>query len=160
FGTTTGSTSVAANHPLNLQLFATGYPAAITYSVVSGPADLTINPTTGRVNWTPTPGQVGTHTVTFRATNATGSTDLNLTLTVPPDVPVLTYQINGPTGPSYGLSGTPMTIRILDSSLTPSTFSIVSAPASMTIDPDTGLMNWTPTLGDAGDTTVHVRATN
>jgi len=53
-----------------------------------------------------------------------------------------------------------MTLQIVDSSFTPSTFSMVSAPATMTIDPNTGLMNWTPTLADAGNTTVHVRGTN
>jgi hypothetical protein len=89
-----------------------------------------------------------------------GNTNLTLALTATPDVPVLTYQINGPTGPPYGLAGTPMTITVLDSSLTPSTFTLVSGPASMTIDPGTGLINWAPTLNDAGNTAVHVQATN
>ena len=155
-----GSTSVVANHPSGLRLFASGNPPAITFSVVSGPAGLSIDPNTGVVSWTPTADQVGPNAVTFEATNAIGSTDLSLTLTVTPDVPVLSYQINAGGGPSYGVAGTPMTIQIVDYSLTPSTFSIVSAPATMTIDPNTGLINWTPTLADAGNTTVHVSATN
>src|SRR5262249_54094156 len=81
FFSPTGRTSIAANHPINRQVPAYGNPSAMTYSVVSGPADLAIDPNTGRVNWTPTPDEVGTYPVTFRATNAAGSTDLNLTLT-------------------------------------------------------------------------------
>ncbi len=36
------------------------------------------------------------------------------------------------------------------------TFSLVTAPAGMTIDPSTGLINWTPGAGDAGDNAVEV----
>jgi N-acetylneuraminic acid mutarotase len=157
---TNGQTSVVANHPISLQVFAAGNPSAITFSVVSGPAGLSINPNTGVVTWTPTGDQVGTNPVTFEATNAIGSTDLSLNLTVMPDLPVLSYQINPGGGPQYVVAGTPMTIQIIDYSLTPSTFSIVSAPATMTIDPVSGLMSWTPTLADVGNTTVHVRGTN
>jgi N-acetylneuraminic acid mutarotase len=156
WGYTFGSTSVVANHPISLQPSAAGNPPAITYSVVSGPAGLTIDPNTGRVSWTPTPDQVGPNAVTFEATNAIGSTDLNLTLTVTPDVPVLSWSWASGSGPN-AVAGSPVAIQVNDSSLTPSTFSLVSAPATMTIDPNTGLINWTPTLSDAGNTTVHVK---
>jgi chitinase len=59
FGTPIGSTTVVANHSINLQVYAFGNPSAITYSVLSGPADLTIDPTNGRVSWAPTPDEVG-----------------------------------------------------------------------------------------------------
>ena len=36
------------------------------------------------------------------------------------------------------------------------TFSLVVAPAGMSIDPVTGLINWTPGVGDVGDNTVKV----
>jgi hypothetical protein len=157
---TNGQTSVVANHASGLQVFATGNPSTITFSVVSGPAGLSINPNTGVVTWTPTADQVGTDPVTFEATNAIGTTDLSLNLTVTPDLPVLSYQINPGGGMPYVVAGTPITIQITDYSFTPSTFSIVSAPATMTIDPGSGLMRWTPTLADVGNTTVHVSATN
>jgi hypothetical protein len=159
WGYTYGSTSVVANHPISLRPSATGNPPAITYSVVSGPSGLTIDPNTGLVSWTPTPSQVGASPVTFQATNAIGSTNLTLTLAVTPDVPVLSWSWANGTGP-YALAGSPVAIQVSDSSLTPSTFSLVSGPATMALDPNTGLITWAPALSDAGNTTVHVNATN
>ena len=47
---------------------------ALTYSVVAGssPAGMTINATSGLVQWTPTPAQLGTNLVTLKATDTAG----------------------------------------------------------------------------------------
>ncbi|HEV2973204.1 MAG TPA: peptidylprolyl isomerase, partial [Pirellulales bacterium] len=45
----------------------------IVYSVVSGPAGMTVDPSTGVVTWTPTAGQVGAQAVDLRATDVAGN---------------------------------------------------------------------------------------
>jgi hypothetical protein len=79
---------------------------------------------------------------------------------VTPDVPVLVVTINAPSGPSYGVVGTSMALKVTDDSHQPSTFSIVSGPSDMTVNPTTGLVRWTPSPADAGTTSVTFRATN
>jgi hypothetical protein len=72
--------------PVSIQLsdFNTIYNPSMTptYSLVSGPAGMTVDPTTGMVTWTPTEAQVGTQSMDFRVTNSAGTADLPLTLTV------------------------------------------------------------------------------
>jgi len=40
------------------------------------------------------------------------------------------------------------------------TFSLTTAPASASIDPSTGLFSWRPAIGDTGETTIVVRASD
>jgi hypothetical protein len=55
----------------------------VTWSVLDGPPGLTVNPTTGVVSWTPSPGiEYGPYTATFQATNYAGSKTLTVPLTV------------------------------------------------------------------------------
>jgi hypothetical protein len=154
-----GYVSVVADFPLYLVVGAAGNPSTFTYSIVSGPSGMTINQS-GNVSWTPTASQVGTTSVTFAVRNATGTTDRTVPITVTPDVPVLVVTINAPSGPSYGVVGTAMTLQVTDYSHQPSTFSIVSGPSDMTVNPTTGQVHWTPSPVDAGTTTVTFRATN
>jgi Fibronectin type III domain/Kelch motif/Putative Ig domain len=151
--------SVVADFPINLFLRAGGNPAVFTYSVVSGPAGLTIDQT-GLVSWTPTASQVGSTSATFSVTNSVGTTDVTVPITVNPDVPNLVVTINGPSGQSYGVVGTPMTLKVTDNSRQTSTFSIASGPSDMTVNPTTGLVQWTPSAADAGTTTVKFHAVN
>jgi Putative Ig domain len=55
------------------------YPATSspngTWTLVSGPAGMTIGAATGVVDWTPTPDQFGVQHVTIRVTDAWGLTD-------------------------------------------------------------------------------------
>jgi hypothetical protein len=77
------------------------------------------------------------------------------------DVPVITYQFNpNGGGDRYALAETPFEIQVIDLSNTLSTFELFDAPAGMTIDPTTGLIQWAPTVADAGQQSIIVRATN
>jgi hypothetical protein len=154
-----GYVSVVADFPLYLVLSAAGNPSTFTYSIVSGPTGMTINQS-GNVSWTPKASQVGTTSATFAVQNATGTTDRTISITVTPDVPVLVVTINAPSGPSYGIVGTAMTLQVTDYSHQPSTFSIVSGPSGMTVNPTTGQVHWTPSPADAGTTSVTFGATN
>jgi Fibronectin type III domain/Kelch motif/Putative Ig domain len=60
-----------------------GLPRA-TFSMVSGPSGMTINPITGVVSWTNVSAPVGVYTATVRGTNVEGSTDFSFNYTVYP----------------------------------------------------------------------------
>lgn len=158
-GTVTTPIRAIANHPLTFQLYSYGIPTPAV-SLVSGPSSLTVTPT-GLVSWTPTVSDIGTTTATFRAANTAGSTDLTLYISVLSDVPALSAVFNpGTGGQPYGVAQRPLAIQIVDASVTPSTFALVSAPNGMTIDSVTGLIAWAPVEADAGTATVTVRGTN
>jgi Galactose oxidase, central domain/Putative Ig domain/Fibronectin type III domain len=65
-----------------------------TFSLTAKPAGMTIDSVSGLVSWTPTISQIGNNTVTVRATNSFGSTDLTFVIPVvgpippPPTAPV------------------------------------------------------------------------
>ncbi len=159
-GRINGPLSTTANSPFGLQLAASANPAP-TYSLVSGPTTMTVDPVTGQMQWTPTASDAGLVTVTVAATNSVGSTQLDIPITVAADIPIVTYQFNPNSGGDrYALAETPFEIQLSDLSNTLSTFELVDAPVGMTIDTNTGLIQWAPTVADAGQQTIIVRATN
>lgn len=130
----------------------------ITWSLQQGPAGMTINASTGQVFW-PTPTLSGSpHTVIIRATNVSGFADVIFSITVKPkeapiiapipNASVLENQVyNGP-APTL-LAGSP-----------PITWSLVTGPAGMTIDPATGRVQWFPAVVAGSPHTVTIRAEN
>ena len=139
------------------------------------------------ITWTPTESQVGLNYITMQATNSVGSFTLAIPVTVTPDTPQISLSINGgitygpaqyasgqsnyvvnvnpaygnATQPQYGLSNTPFNFQVSSASNSePTTFALVSAPAGMTLDPNTGAGTWTPTKDQAGTTNVSIAATN
>ncbi|HXG47595.1 MAG TPA: putative Ig domain-containing protein [Methylomirabilota bacterium] len=147
--------SSPANSLLEIHLSCSANPAA-TFSIVSGPPAMTLDPFSGLASWTPTPADVGTNTVVFRATNSEGSADLTVTINVLADIPRLSVQqLSGP-----AVAGVAYAAQVHDASHTPSTFALVAAPSGMNIEPGTGLIHWLPTPDQAGQTVVTIRATN
>ena len=158
--TINGTVSAVANHPLTIQLTAAANPVA-TFSLVSGPAGIVVNATTGLLQWTPAPADVGLQNILVQATNSVGTTQLTIPVTVASDVPALFAAFNPTTGGTrFAVAGNPFAIQVSDHSNTLSTYELTQAPAGMTIDPNTGLIQWTPTVADAGQTSLTVRATN
>lgn len=149
-----------ALHPFELSLNSRANPTA-AFSLVSGPATMNVDATSGLVQWTPSVADIGSQTFTFRATNSVGSADLVLDVDVVSDSPKLSVAFN-PTsgGGSFAVAGTLFAAQINDASLTPSTFELVSSPVGMTIDPASGLISWTPSGDQGGAQDVTVRATN
>jgi hypothetical protein len=151
--------SIVANHPLSIQLSASSFPA-ITYSIASPPAGMTVDPVSGLVSWTPGASNVGTTNVSFRATNTFGTTALTVPITVTADVPVPGFTFNNYNSPTFSVVGLPIGLQITDASNMPSTYSVVSAPANVSIDAVTGVVNWVPTPDQAGNPAVTFRLTN
>ena len=161
YGTqTTGLISSPALHLFELQLISRANPLA-AFSLVSGPATMTVDPGSGNVRWTPTVADIGLHTLTLRASNSVGHTDLIVELEVLADTPQLSVALN-PTsgGAGFALAGEAFEAQVSDASMTTSTFELMIGPSGMTIDPTTGLISWTPIGSQGGINPVVVRATN
>ena len=69
--------------PVNYVISGAGLPAP-TFSLVTAPAGMTIDPVTGVVTWNSIGGPIGTFTATARGTNVEGSVDFNFNYTVYP----------------------------------------------------------------------------
>lgn len=88
-------TTIVQGTPWTYTIAASGKPRP-TFSVVHGPAGLTVNATTGVVSWTPALAQVGAQTAVVRATNSAGVAEQMLTFNILAVAPDLT----APTAPA------------------------------------------------------------
>ena len=128
----------------------------ITWSLTQEPLGMMINTTTGVVSW-PSPQAAGSpHTVTIQADNPVGSDDESWQLNVLdppiiaqlPDANVVEYLTY--TGP----------IPTLEQGSPPVTWSLVQAPAGMSIDAATGVVSWPNAAPSFTPYTITIRATN
>lgn len=78
----TATTALSVGNAWTCQVAAGGKPAP-SFSIVSGPAGLSVGASSGLVAWTPAPAQTGTHTARVRASNSAGIAEQMMTLTVP-----------------------------------------------------------------------------
>jgi RHS repeat-associated protein len=132
-----------------------------TFSLPTAPSGMSID-ASGLVSWTPTASQEGDHPVSVQvADNRGGTATQSFTLTVQAAVPPQPPQI----------TSTPVTTAVVneayvydveanDANGDPITYSLEVAPTGMSIDPGTGLINWTPTDLQVGANPVTVRATD
>ncbi|MBA2115003.1 putative Ig domain-containing protein [Bremerella alba] len=125
------------------------------------PSGMTIDQLTGRITWSPTVDQVGTHQVQVQAIDGRGG---SATL-------VLSIDVSLPDG--YGnerpeITSTPVLAAIesetyrydaiaVDADDDTLTFDLPYAPEGMAIDPVTGRIAWIPTSDQIGSHTVYVR---
>lgn len=164
YGAINAPVTAYATHAIpTFNVYTNGVPTP-TMSLVSGPAGLTFNPTTGAVNWTPTDAQVGTHTATFRATNSVGSANVKATFTVKANLPVVassfTYFGRASASP-FAVAGDLFELQLRDTfSGVPVTWSLVSGPAGMSVAAASGAVTWTPTADQVGTAAVTFRGTN
>jgi hypothetical protein len=137
--------------PFSFTITATGSPTS--YAASPLPAGLVINPATGAITGTPT--TVGTTPVLLGATNATGTGNVALTITIAPAgvAPIIT---NNPLT-AAGTVGTAFSFTITASG-SPTSYAASPLPAGLVIDPATGIITGTPTT--AGTTPVLLGATN
>ena len=148
---------VSEGLPLSFQLKASDAdlpPQPLTFSLISGPDGLTVNPTSGLVSFRPTEAQgPSTNTVVVRVSdNGTPALSATNAFTV------VVMEVNqAPELVSVGnLSIDPLIptlIRLVanDADLPAQklTFTLVSGPKGMTIDPSAGVVSWTPTADQA-----------
>jgi RHS repeat-associated protein len=133
----------------------------ITWSLVSPPDGMTIG-ATGLINWMPGIGAVANNRITVRATDSTGrfaqqSYYLFIETQVVNSPPLIT---SGPitsavSGEEYRYQATAVDP---DGGLL--NWSLVSAPAGMGVNQNTGLIAWVPTRAQLGAQSVELRATD
>ncbi|NLY00247.1 MAG: hypothetical protein GXY83_29465 [Rhodopirellula sp.] len=116
----------------------------VRYQLTQAPAGMIVELNTGRVTWTPSGGQTGSHPVTLRASDAAGNTvDQSFDVLVN-DAPIIE-----PIGAKQVQEGQSLlfTVAATDANL-PLTFSLENAPAGAAIDAATGEFVWATTEAD------------
>lgn len=116
----------------------------LVYSLLSGPRGMSIHPELGTVRWLPAADQVGAHNVVVQVLDAQGAMvtqSFRLEVRSVNTPPVITSA--PPTEAAVGVLSTHQ-VRGFDHDNDPLTFSLLTFPAGTTIDPATGLIQWTP----------------
>ncbi len=72
-GADISSLTVNVGQTAQIDLVQEGANPAPTFSLVSGPAGISVNPTTGQVSYTPAPADIGVQDVVFAAGNSAGT---------------------------------------------------------------------------------------
>ncbi len=131
----------------------------IAYSLVNGPAGMSVDSISGQVIWSPTADQLGSQRVTVQAMDVVGaattqeftvsvrSTNLGPTITSAPITTASTDRTY-----SYNL-------RAADPEGGPLTYSLPTASGDMQIDAQ-GKITWHPSAGEVGNVNVVVRVTD
>jgi hypothetical protein len=147
-------TTVLENQHLTFTLVATDPDTdLITYSSPNLPAGATLNSNSGVFHWTPTYGQAGLHTVRFIATD-NGSPALadteqtNITVTDVNRPPNLLDQADTTVAENQYLT---FTLVATDPDTDLVTFSSPNLPAGATLNSNSGVFQWTPGYGQAGN---------
>jgi uncharacterized protein (TIGR02145 family) len=154
--------SVGQNRPYIDTLLANDQDVGqkLTFSVVTGPTGLAIGSSSGIVTWTPS--ATGTFAVSARVSDdSSASVDIAWTITV-------VSALNHP--PKFVTQSTDMaavdtvgnlykgTLLATDPDGDSIRYSILSAPAELSIGSKTGLLVWTPAPGDTGNKSLSVMA--
>jgi RHS repeat-associated protein len=130
----------------------------IAFSLDQAPPGLSINPITGTVRWVPQEDQLGPNTVTVRVTDTFGAfTTQRFTVTVRGvEAPPLIIS----TPPTQAAIGQAYAYQVIASDVDgdPLTYSLVAPPTGMAIDPNSGLIQWTPLSGQLGSNSVTLQA--
>jgi len=133
----------------------------LTYSLPAAPEGMVVNPANGQIQWSPEVNQAGAHAVTVMARNPeglTGTQSFQVIVTVVPNrPPVITSfpVIVATVGQLYSYQ-----LHATDPDNRPLTYALLSWPEGMSIVPQTGLIQWTPTLNQARPAAVTVLVQN
>jgi RHS repeat-associated protein len=134
--------------------------AALTYSLADAPNGMTIDGDTGVIRWTPSVAQLGPANVRVLVTDASGATAeqafaIDVTQVIPDLAPIFRSRaaFRATVGSPYEYQA-----QAIDPEGTAVTYSLLTAPAGMAIDPNTGLIAWLPSAAQAGAHVVIVAA--
>ncbi|RBW51404.1 putative Ig domain-containing protein [Marinobacter sp. F3R11] len=132
----------------------------LTYALVTAPGGMTIDESTGEVQWQPLASQIGSHPVAIRVEDSAGaSVTQSFTLTVIEKNAAPVIESNPPVS---GLVGEPYlhTFQASDEDGDSLSWSLVSGPEGMSLDAVTGALSWTPTTYQAGSQEFIVTVTD
>jgi RHS repeat-associated protein len=131
----------------------------LTFTLLAGPQGMNVDAASGAVTWAPQQDDLGTHSVTLQVADGHGGTDRQqfavAVTAAPPNrppvftsTPVVDATVN--TAYSYPAAAT-------DPDGDPLTFTVISGPQGLSIDPATGLVTWAPTVAQLGTDAVTLR---
>jgi RHS repeat-associated protein len=134
----------------------------LTFLLTTAPSGMQIDPATGIIQWTPAADEAGNQGVALRVEdgrggNATQTWSVLVSDTLQNLPPVITS--TPPLAPSAG-QAYQYQVTAVDPDGPAPTFSLLIGPAGMTIDPVSGLVQWTPTAAQAGTNNVTIVATD
>jgi hypothetical protein len=122
----------------------------LLWSLDAAPSGMSIDPVSGQIRWVPSPSQTGSHEVAVRVIDTSGAyVSQAFTLNVP-GVNVSPGIISTP--PTLAAANKAYNYQVLarDAENDPLTFSLLSPPNGMTINRQTGLIQWTPSESQVG----------
>lgn len=133
-----------------------GRTGTIVYSLVTPPTGMTINGSTGVINWTPAAGQAGSNSVTVKATIGSYTPTVYATRIFTIAVPSITSSAvtTAVVGSAYSY-----TVTATDPIGGTFSYALTNPPTGMTINSSTGVISWTPATGQSGNVPVTVTAT-
>ena len=132
----------------------------LTFSLDAAPAGMSIDTASGLIQWTPDAAQVGVNAVTARATDPGGlfaTQSYTIDVAAGNQAPAIT-SVPG-TAATEGQIYT-YDVDANDPDGDTLTFSLDAAPAGMSIDTASGLIQWTPDAAQVGVNAVTARATD
>jgi hypothetical protein len=133
---------------------ASGSPTS--YSATPLPAGLSIVAATGVISGTPT--TAGTTSVLLGSTNANGTGNATLTITVAAAGVVVGAPVITSPPTATGTAGAPFTPYVIAATGVPTSYTATGLPAGLTLNSLTGAISGTPTV--TGTFTVTINATN
>ncbi|MBL8287839.1 MAG: putative Ig domain-containing protein [Rubrivivax sp.] len=129
----------------------------LAYSLLQGPAGMTLDAASGLLGWTPTAAQAGSHAVSVRAADPAGlAATQSFAIAVAPAnaAPQITTAAvtSAVAGTAYRYD-----VDALDPNGDVLAYALVQAPAGMTIEGGSGVIAWAPSAAQAGTHAVVVR---
>lgn len=156
-------TTVRANDLLQFTFAASDAQAdPLTFDILVGPLGSSIDPSTGDFQWTPLPSDAPQQSLSVRVRDGHGGVDIqSVTLQIgpartnplfnDPDMSAFSAVVGSPWRRRFGAQHAESPLL---------SYSLFTAPPSMTIDPATGVVNWTPAAAELGLNNVVVRVTS
>jgi hypothetical protein len=132
----------------------------LSYTLVTGPDSMSVNATSGLVQWTPAQSNVGSHSISIRIDDGKNGTNLhNYTLVVSNtnDAPLISS-----TPDSTASEDALFTYTVLASDPDPAdtlSYALTTAPTGSSID-SVGVLRWTPTQAQVDTQQVAVKVTD
>ena len=135
----------------------------LTFALVSGPTNLSVS-AAGVIDWTPSEAQgPSTNSVTIKVTDYNPVATTNAQLSVTNSFQIIVKEWNSPPSLTVPLDTNIFTSAAYTATATATdtdipanllTFSLISPPANMTINPTNGTISWTPSEAQSASTNI------